>query len=199
MLTSLDRFGMLATRVARQRVQLLPIFRALVRFSSSWDKPVCDTEYHDTDDQVHRVSRFDDMCFVHEFHSEAEFYPPPPPPPLPLDERIKTFGAESADGTSEDVKDLELHQVEEMIDSAAQYYYHDPIFVKVLPEQQQQQPPPQAARVCFAVDGPDGQADDTLQEELEQVKKVVDDPMHRIERAARDATGSSYHISPWHR
>ena len=77
-----------------------------------------------------------------------------------------TFAVEAPDGTSEALMDAELHQVEDIIEHAAQY--EDPSFVAELHEQQED-----AAKI-FAVDGPDGESEDIHLEDLHAVDEVIE-------------------------
>ena len=173
MMRAVSRFGLAATRIVRGRVNL-PV-RVLTRFSSSV-KPVCDAEYHYTDDLVQRADRLYDMSFVREFHFEADVpAPPPPPEETLLHKKVKEFAVDAPDGTPEDIQDLELHQVDEIIENAAKF--EDPMFVQTLHQQQEE-----AAKI-FAVDAPDGFSDDIIQEELTKVQEVI---QHAAEHEDRD-------------
>ena len=103
------------------------------------------------------------------------------------------FAVEAPDGTSEALMDAELHEVEDIIDHAAEY--EDPTFVEELHQRQQD-----AARVC-AVDGPDGESEDMQTENLHAVDEVIDyaaehedkekvRQAHQLEEAVRKAKAS---------
>ena len=77
-----------------------------------------------------------------------------------------SFAVEAPDGTSDALMDAELHQVEDIIEHAAQY--EDPAFVAELHHQQED-----AAKI-FAVDGPDGESEDIHQEDLHAVEEVIE-------------------------
>ena len=75
------------------------------------------------------------------------------------------FAVEAPDGSSEALYDAEMHEVEDMIDHAAQY--EDGTFVRKLHAQQEN------ATRTFAVDAPDGEADDIHQEDLHTVEEFI--------------------------
>eukprot|EP00977_Amphora_coffeiformis_P007778 scaffold1697_cov180-Amphora_coffeaeformis.AAC.14 len=80
------------------------------------------------------------------------------PKPIP-------FAVEGPDGSSEALRDAELHEVEDIIDHAAKF--EDASFVQQLHDQQHD------ATRTFAVDAPDGEADDIHQEDLHAVEEVI--------------------------
>ena len=86
-------------------------------------------------------------------------------PPSVVSNKAIPFAVEAPDGSSEALKDAELHQVEDIIDHASKF--EDLAFVQQLHNQQQD------AAKTFAVDAPDGEADDIHQQELHAVEEVI--------------------------
>jgi len=78
----------------------------------------------------------------------------------------KAYAVEAPDGSSEALFDAEQHQVEDIINHAAEF--EDPGFVRTLHQKQQD-----AAKI-FAVDSPDGESDDMHLQDQHAVDEVID-------------------------
>lgn len=76
------------------------------------------------------------------------------------------FAVEAPDGSSEALMDAERHEVDEIIDHAAQF--ENRTYVQNLHDQQE------VATRTFAVDAPDGEADDIHEEDVHAVEDIID-------------------------
>lgn len=84
------------------------------------------------------------------------------------------FAVEAPDGTSDDLIDVEMHQVEDIIDHASKF--EDVEAVRKLHAQQD------AAKKIFAVEAPDGSPDDLFKAELHEVEEIVEESVKLHEK-----------------
>jgi uncharacterized protein (DUF433 family) len=85
-------------------------------------------------------------------------------------EAKKIFAVEAPDGTSDELLQVEMHEVEEIIDFAAA---HED--VEMIKKKHEVEAAAQAeARKIFAVEAPDGTSDELMQVEMHEVEEIID-------------------------
>lgn len=97
--------------------------------------------------------------------------------------RSKMFAVDAPDGSSEALMDAEVHQVEDLIEHAAEFEDH--VFVELLHQDQQD-----AAKI-FAVDAPDGETDDIHEKDLHVVDQVIE---HAYQHENRDSVVRAHQL-----